>query len=99
MPSLDNFSENRKQMRLFFFAFFEVVSLFLFQIARWRSIAFRPGFSIATNVLHPKSRGRVSLYSRNIDDQPKIEPNYFTHPHDVKIGVLGAKLAMRVRNT
>ena len=56
----------------------------------------KPGYTIATDVLHPKSRGRISLYSRDINDQPKIEPNYFSHPDDVRTAVFGAQLALRI---
>ena len=56
----------------------------------------KPGYTIATDVLHPKSRGRISLNSRDINDQPKIEPNYFSHPDDVRTAVAGAQLALRI---
>ena len=32
-----------------------------------------------------------SLYSRDINQQPKIEPNYFSHPDDVRDAVFGAQ--------
>ena len=56
----------------------------------------KPGYTIATDVMHPKSRGRISLNSRDINVQPKIEPNYFSHPDDVRDAVFGAQLALRI---
>ena len=67
-----------------------------FQRLRWRRSFFKPGYTIATNALHPKSRGRISLNSRDINDQPKIEPNYFSHPDDVRTIVASAQLALRL---
>ena len=58
---------------------------------RWRRSYLKPGYTIATDILHPKSRGRISLYSRDINQQPKIEPNYFSHPDDVRDAVFGAQ--------
>ena len=51
---------------------------------------------IAVNLLHPKSRGRISLNSQDIEDQPRIEPNYYAHPDDVRLAVEGAKLALEI---
>ena len=71
-------------------------SLTLFQRLRWRRTFLKPGYTIATNALHPKSRGRISLNTRSILDQPKIEPNYFAHPDDVRTIVASARLALRL---
>ncbi len=51
--------------------------------------AFREGFSMYPILLRPKSRGRVSLRSSNPNDQPKIEPNYLSHPDDIKVLIEG----------
>ena len=66
------------------------------QRLRWRRTFLKPGYTIATNALHPKSRGRISLNTRSILDQPKIEPNYFAHPDDVRTIVASAQLALRL---
>ena len=57
----------------------------------------KPGYTVASYILHPKSRGRISLYSRDINDQPKIEPNYFSHPDDIKVLVEGIKISLAMQ--
>lgn len=39
----------------------------------------------------PKSRGKISLRSTDPNDYPKIEPNYLTHPDDIKVLIEGSK--------
>ena len=65
------------------------------KVARYRSIAFESGFTISSNLLHPKSRGRIRLRSRNPGDHPSIEPNYFSHPDDVKTIVHAVRFAKK----
>ncbi|XP_014261875.1 glucose dehydrogenase [FAD, quinone]-like isoform X2 [Cimex lectularius] len=48
--------------------------------------------TILPSLLHPKSRGSVQLSSSNPDDQPLIDPQYLSHPDDVKILVKGFRL-------
>ena len=51
--------------------------------------AFREGFSLYPILLRPKSRGKISLRSSDPQDHPKIQPNYLTHPDDVKVLIEG----------
>ena len=40
-------------------------------------------------LMRPKSRGRISLQSSDPQDYPLIQPNYFSHPDDIKILIDG----------
>ena len=51
--------------------------------------AFSEGYSLYPILLRPKSRGQISLRSSDPQDYPKIQPNYLTHPDDVKVLVEG----------
>lgn len=44
----------------------------------------------------PLSRGHLELASRDPNAQPKLSPNYFSHPQDRKIAVEGIKLARKM---
>ncbi|KAK0159394.1 hypothetical protein PV328_010273 [Microctonus aethiopoides] len=56
-------------------------------------------FSIVPIVLHPKSRGRVSLKSSNPFDWPKLNANYFDDEEDLQTLVRGIKKAIEVAST
>lgn len=49
-------------------------------------------FSIVPILLHPKSRGRVSLKSSNPFDSPIFEANYYDDEEDIKTIVRGIKM-------
>lgn len=49
-------------------------------------------FSLVPILMRPKSRGRISLKSKNPFQWPKMEGNYFEHPDDLRTLVAGAKL-------
>lgn len=49
------------------------------------------GFSIVPVVLHPKSRGRITLRSDNPFDWPILEANYFENDEDLQTMVRGIK--------
>uniref|UniRef100_T1J046 Glucose-methanol-choline oxidoreductase N-terminal domain-containing protein n=1 Tax=Strigamia maritima TaxID=126957 RepID=T1J046_STRMM len=55
--------------------------------------------TFAPLVLRPKSRGYVTLRSKNPHDPPIINPNYLSHPDDLKTLVEGIKLIRRLANT
>eukprot|EP00093_Oithona_nana_P012316 12316.XXX_730581_733805_1 [CDS] Oithona nana genome sequencing. len=58
--------------------------------------AFSEGYSLYPILLRPKSRGKISLRSSNPQDYPKIQPNYLTHPDDVKVLVEGLKMVRKI---
>ncbi|KAL3274351.1 hypothetical protein HHI36_015749 [Cryptolaemus montrouzieri] len=43
------------------------------------------GMGVLPILLHPKSRGTVRLANKNPNSKPLINPNYLSHPHDMKI--------------
>ena len=47
------------------------------------------GFTILPSLIQPKSRGYVSLQSKNPNEAPIIQPNYLEHPDDLKTLVKG----------
>lgn len=50
-------------------------------------------------VLHPKSRGQLTLRSKDPLDTPKIVVNYLQEDHDVKVLVEGIKFAIKLSKT
>lgn len=57
------------------------------------------GFQLAPIVNRPKSKGYVRLKSKDPHDKPLINPNYLSHPEDVKVAALGAKKALEIMET
>lgn len=57
-------------------------------------MAFKEGFTIIPYLLHPKSRGRIRLRSRDVKIPPVIESNYFTHPYDVKTMIKAIRFSL-----
>lgn len=47
-------------------------------------------------LLRPKSRGKLLLNSNDPLDKPKLIPNYFSDPEDVRVAVKGIRLAIEV---
>lgn len=47
-------------------------------------------------LLHPQSRGTVRLRSKNPDDSPIIDPQYLSHPYDVKTLIRGIRLVEKL---
>jgi choline dehydrogenase-like flavoprotein len=56
--------------------------------------AFEDGLSIRPTLLHPKSRGEVSLRSNNPFDTPRIFNKFLQHPDDIETLVQGAKIGL-----
>lgn len=48
-------------------------------------------FSLVPIIMQPKSRGRLRLKSTNPFQWPRMEPNYLSHPDDLRTLVEGAK--------
>ena len=59
------------------------------------------GAFFLSGLLHPRSRGEISLNvsGGNIFKGPVIDPNYFSHEGDVEVMVNGLKLAEQLYNT
>jgi len=49
-------------------------------------------FGLVPVLLRPKSRGRISLRSRNPFHWPKMEPNFMQHPDDVRAMIEGVEM-------
>ncbi len=54
------------------------------------------GFTILPTLLHPKSRGYVTLRSSNPKDAPIIQPNFLAETADLDILLKGSKLAIEI---
>ncbi|WGW11756.1 GMC family oxidoreductase N-terminal domain-containing protein [Saxibacter everestensis] len=54
------------------------------------------GFCLTPNVTHARSRGTVRLRSIDSRDKPRVDPRYFTDPHDMRVMVAGIKLAREI---
>ena len=55
-----------------------------------------PAFTASVCNLRPKSRGRVDISSANPDDAPLIDPNYLSHPDDLKVAADAIRLTRRI---
>lgn len=53
----------------------------------YSSVVNQDSFNILAVVARPKSRGSIKLASNNPFDNPLIDPNYFSHPDDMKIAL------------
>ncbi|KAG4978881.1 hypothetical protein AAZX31_13G331700 [Glycine max] len=60
--------------------------------------AFRGGF-ILSKVANPWSTGELKLINTNVEDNPAVTFNYFSHPYDLKRCVEGIRLAIKVVQT
>lgn len=56
-------------------------------------------FSVIIMQLHPKSFGRLWLHSRNPNEAPKINPNYFENDKDIEFLLEGIKESIRISQT
>jgi choline dehydrogenase len=56
------------------------------------------GWSLLAGVLHPKSRGRISLTGADPGDPVRVEANMLSHPDDVKAAVAGVQLCRQIGN-
>lgn len=55
-----------------------------------------PAFTASVCNLRPKSRGRVDIRSANPDHAPLIDPNYLSHPDDLKVAADAIRLTRRI---
>ncbi|XP_042876621.1 glucose dehydrogenase [FAD, quinone]-like [Penaeus japonicus] len=59
----------------------------------------RDAFMIGPMLTRPKSRGTVTLASRDPRRAPLIDPNFLSHPDDIKTFIRGIKFAISIGNT
>lgn len=55
-----------------------------------------PAFTASVCNLRPKSRGRVDICSANPDDAPLIDPNYLSHPDDLKVAADAIRITRQI---
>lgn len=60
------------------------------------SVRGRHAFTIAPVLMKPKSRGRVSLKTKNPFHWPHLRPNFYSHKEDLVILREGVKIALQV---
>ncbi|XP_063368711.1 glucose dehydrogenase [FAD, quinone]-like [Cydia amplana] len=73
----------------------------------YEDILFESSFSVVPLLLRPKSKGFLKLKDANPYSPPRIYPNYYSHPDDVKVMTEGARIvaalaeqpALRLLNT
>jgi len=54
------------------------------------------GFCLTPNVTRSRSTGTVRLRTRDFRDKPKVDPRYFTDPHDMRVMTYGIRLAREI---
>ena len=64
-----------------------------------RLIPFGHGISFHVAVMHPQSRGEVRLNSPDPRDKPQLNPNFLSHPEDLRKLVEGVHLIRRLATT
>ncbi|CAH2007897.1 unnamed protein product [Acanthoscelides obtectus] len=64
----------------------------------WKPLEFVPVFMVVPVLLHPKSKGHMTLLSKDPKESPLFFPNYFTDPenHDIKIFIGSIREAQRI---
>ncbi|PNF27347.1 Glucose dehydrogenase [FAD, quinone] [Cryptotermes secundus] len=67
--------------------------------APYMSLAIQNAFSIFPILLHPKSRGWLTLKDKNPETKPLLYHNYLTEKQDVEILVKGIKRAIQLIDT
>ena len=63
---------------------------------RWGYPTPEHGFCLTPNVTRARSTGTVRLRSRDFRDKPRVDPRYFTDPHDEQVMLHGLRLARRI---
>jgi choline dehydrogenase-like flavoprotein len=58
-----------------------------------------PGLRIITFPMRPRSRGRISILSKDPADMPLIEPLYMADPYDREVAAAAAKFARKLAKT
>ncbi|WP_260961306.1 GMC family oxidoreductase [Pseudomonas citri] len=55
-----------------------------------------PAFTASVCDLRPHSRGRVDIRSADLHDAPLIQPNYLSHPEDLRVAADAIRLTRRI---
>jgi len=55
-----------------------------------------PAFTASVCDLRPQSRGRIDIRSVNPTDAPLIQPNYLSHPQDLRVAADAIRLTRRI---
>jgi len=61
-----------------------------------KMIGYGHGYALSTVLLHPKSRGSVSISSGNGADKPLINPQFFSEEEDLEVLLKGMKESIRI---
>ena len=80
----------------FHFAPFWIGSDYTCDIYNLSTFPHQDGFTLLPTLLHPKSRGEVTLASNDPFDAPVIQPNFLSAPEDMDVLLKGARLAMHI---
>nr|CAI5856112.1 unnamed protein product [Callosobruchus analis] len=64
----------------------------------WKPYEHTPVFMVIPVLLHPKSKGHMTLLSKDPAESPLFFPNYFTDPenHDIKVFIASIREAQRI---
>nr|UYG55624.1 glucose dehydrogenase 1 [Geocoris pallidipennis] len=65
----------------------------------WGKNLYQHGFSISPMLMYPKSRGKIRLRSKDFDEPPIIDGNFFNDPQDVKVIIAGIREVQRIART
>ncbi|MGH3903101.1 MAG: GMC family oxidoreductase [Pseudonocardiaceae bacterium] len=63
---------------------------------RWGYPSTENGFCLTPNVTRARSRGTVRLRTPDFRDKPRVDPRYFTDPHDAQVMLHGVRLAREI---
>lgn len=62
----------------------------------FRDVKEKPAFGMVPVLMKPKSRGYIKLKSRSPFVWPVMQPNYYSHPDDMKVMLEGVKMSVKV---
>ncbi|KAJ8682943.1 hypothetical protein QAD02_018735 [Eretmocerus hayati] len=67
--------------------------------AMFSNITGRHSWTIFPMLMKPLSRGRILLQNKNPETKPKIYPNYFENPDDMRVMIKGIRAAIELSKT
>ena len=62
-------------------------------------VANRPSWQILPMIMQPKSKGKILLASKDARVKPRIIPNYFSDPDDIRVMIKGIRAALEISKT